>query len=121
MVGAVALVSSGLAGCWPVPGQNADRTGENAFESAISPADVATPTQRWAFPAAGPTGQPMQDPVVSTGGVHVASGCSLATVDGTATRPVLAGGGSAGRGGASVAGRPSVNDRERARDVRGAW
>jgi hypothetical protein len=80
VVGAVALVVV-LAGCWPVPGQNADRTGENGFESTISPANAGTLTQKWAFPAAGPTGVAMNDPVASTAGIHVTAQCSLATVD----------------------------------------
>ena len=70
-----------LAGCWAMPGQNVDRTGDNAFESAISPSNVATLTQEWAYPATGPTGRSVQDPVASSAGIHVTTGCALATVD----------------------------------------
>jgi outer membrane protein assembly factor BamB len=79
-LGAVTLTIL-LAGCWEMPGQNVDRTGFNAFESTISPANAATLTQRWAYPAT-PTGRPIQDPAVSSGGVHVSTGgCAITTVD----------------------------------------
>jgi outer membrane protein assembly factor BamB len=71
-----------LSGCWPVPGQNADRTGHNGFERAITPATVADLEQAWAssWPGVG-------TPVVSSGGIHVviedpvsAHACALITL-----------------------------------------
>jgi hypothetical protein len=72
-----ALAALALAGCWPVPGQNADRTGHNAFESGLTPATVGEVTQAW---ASGTGSGAASDPVVSRVGVHVVvDGCSIRT------------------------------------------
>jgi outer membrane protein assembly factor BamB len=74
------VASLALAGCWLVPGQNADRTAYNPFESTISPANVGGLAEAWSY-------QPMAgfaagSPVVSPAGVHAVFGrCLLATVD----------------------------------------
>jgi outer membrane protein assembly factor BamB len=62
--GAVALA---LAGCWPVPGQNANRTGYNPSETGITADNVAELVEKWTATGNGPVGSP----VVSKGGVHV--------------------------------------------------
>jgi outer membrane protein assembly factor BamB len=74
VVGALVFAA---AGCWPVPGQNPDRTGYNDLETAITPATVGRLEQRWSVPTYGAA----SSPVVSTGGVHVVAGCALTTFD----------------------------------------
>ena len=65
------------AGCWPVPGQNADRSAHNAFETAIAPASVADLGPAWETSL----GRAVGAPVVSAGGVHaVTNTCDVATV-----------------------------------------
>src|SRR5215471_3149925 len=79
VVGA-AVLAVGLAGCWPSPGQNADRTAFNDLESGLGPANVGQLTQRWVWTS--PDGPDVHGPVTSTAGVHVTSGqCHLATID----------------------------------------
>ena len=63
-----AMLVLGLSGCWPVPGQNPDRTGHNGFEGAITPATVGDLEQAWTSPFG--SGQ-VRTPVVSRGGVHI--------------------------------------------------
>lgn len=73
----VLVAALALAGCWPVPGQNADRTGHNAVESGLTPATVGELTQAW---ATGTGSGAASDPVVSRVGVHVVvDGCSIRT------------------------------------------
>jgi len=64
-----------LSACWPVPGQNADRTGHNSVERAITPATVADLELAWTTFTAGSA-------VVSTGGVHIVDPnfCAITTV-----------------------------------------
>jgi outer membrane protein assembly factor BamB len=78
---AAALVAMlALAGCWPVPGQSADRTAHNAFEAGLTAATVGQLTEAWTSDLP-PFGLRAADPVVSTGGVHVAvGGCALVTL-----------------------------------------
>src|SRR5262245_48146961 len=79
VVGMVVL-AVGLAGCWPAPGQNADRTAFNDLESGLGQANVGQLTQRWVWTS--PDGRNVQGAVASTAGVHVPSGgCHLATID----------------------------------------
>lgn len=72
-----------MAGCWwPASGGDADRTAHNGMENQISPGNVAGLAERWhAFNFNyGLTGNfEMGDPVVSSAGVHAASGCELTT------------------------------------------
>ena len=73
-------VALALTSCWAVPGQNANRTAHNAFETELTPATVGELTQAWAsdpfFPLA------TSDPVVSSAGVHaVVGGCAAFTFD----------------------------------------
>jgi outer membrane protein assembly factor BamB len=75
----LALSTIVMAGCWPVPGQNADRTAHNPFENRISPANVGDLRQAWSHDMG--TGS-VRAPVASPGGVHAAmSGCATATLD----------------------------------------
>jgi hypothetical protein len=58
-----------LAGCWwPVPGHDADRTGYNPDETALTPASVGDLAVRWSLQFDGPLAE---GPVVSSAGVHV--------------------------------------------------
>jgi outer membrane protein assembly factor BamB len=76
----VLVATLALAACWPVPGQNADRTSHNAFETGLTAATVGRLTEAWISDLP-QFGLAAADPVVSTGGVHVAlGGCALATV-----------------------------------------
>ncbi len=56
-----------LAGCWPQPDGDADRSGHNPFEATLTTANVANLQPRWRRELVGLTGSP----VTSTGGVHV--------------------------------------------------
>jgi hypothetical protein len=71
-------VALALSGCWPVPGQNPDRTSHNPVEAGLTPATVDELTLRWSditFP-----GFAVSDPVVSSAGVHVVfGGCGIRT------------------------------------------
>ncbi|MBN2624974.1 MAG: PQQ-binding-like beta-propeller repeat protein [Acidimicrobiales bacterium] len=74
---ATATAVIALGGCWAVPGQNADRTAYNPFESGLTTATVGELTQAW---ATGTGAGPASDPVVSTAGVHVVvDGCTIRT------------------------------------------
>ncbi len=67
-----------LAGCWPVPGQNPDRTAYNPFEGEITPQTVGSLEQLWLSP------QYLQDvspAVVSEGGVFVTAFDTLFRID----------------------------------------
>jgi outer membrane protein assembly factor BamB len=76
-----ALVASAMAltaaGCWPVPGQNADRTGYNPFETEISVLTVETLHEVWRWTGSGSIG----GPVTSAGGVHVMDRCRAVALD----------------------------------------
>jgi outer membrane protein assembly factor BamB len=74
-----AVVALALAGCWPVPGQNADRTAFNDVETALTPASVGGLRQRWAATIGVTSFLPSA--VVSPDGVHVALRCRLTTLD----------------------------------------
>ena len=76
---ATAVVAAlALGGCWPAPGQNADRTAHNAFEQRITPVTVADLAEAWTVDL----GLTATDPVASAGRVHVvSSSCTLSTVD----------------------------------------
>ncbi|HKE76519.1 MAG TPA: PQQ-binding-like beta-propeller repeat protein [Acidimicrobiales bacterium] len=78
----MALLGAGvlaLAGCWPVPGQNADRTADNPFETGLTPATVGDLAQAWDVVTA--PGRFVSDPVVSGAGVHVVvDACAVATL-----------------------------------------
>jgi outer membrane protein assembly factor BamB len=76
-----ALVGAGglaLAGCWPVPGQNADRTSHNPFERAVTVDNVDGLQEAW---RANFGGSDLAGPVVSSRGVHVGVWCGLWTLD----------------------------------------
>jgi outer membrane protein assembly factor BamB len=77
---AVAVVGGviGLAGCWPMPGANPDRTSHNPFETTLDRDTVAGLTEqwRWTSPDGGPS-----DPVTSTAGVHVTGGATPGSGD----------------------------------------
>jgi outer membrane protein assembly factor BamB len=73
-VSAVALLA---AGCWPVPGQNPDRTGYNPFETEISVLTVEDLHEVWRWTGSGAIG----GPVTSAGGVHVLDGCRAVALD----------------------------------------
>lgn len=71
---AAALV---LTGCWAMPGQGPDRRSHNAFEQVVTVESAERLEQAWEAQVAPnePTyGTPVGDPVLSTGGVHVAAG-----------------------------------------------
>lgn len=70
-----------LAGCWPVPGQNADRTSYNGLERVITAETVPGLHQLWTWDS--PAGVPIRGPVVSSAGVHVTYGCSTSALDRT--------------------------------------
>lgn len=79
-VGAVAALVLTGAGCWPVPGHDANRTGWNDLETDITPITVGRLERAWTFTNFG--GTEVLDPVVSPDGVHAAlGGCGVATVD----------------------------------------
>lgn len=79
-LGAAALALA-LGGCWPMPGQNPDRTGSNPFETAITPETVAGLTLQWQAEV-GSTSEDVT-PVVSSAGVHIGGDCALTTLDPT--------------------------------------
>lgn len=79
-----AAATVALAGCWPVPGQSADRDGYNEIEQAFDVDSVAGFTERWSVTVddVGPRG--LGPAVVSIGGgvrVHVTSGRTVSTFD----------------------------------------
>jgi outer membrane protein assembly factor BamB len=74
VVGALAMVT---AGCWPVPGQNADRTGYNPAETELASWTVADMHEVWRW-----TGSAnMTGPVLSRDGLHVLGDCRATTLD----------------------------------------
>jgi hypothetical protein len=72
-------MSLALAGCWPVPGQNADRTSYNAFEQGITADNVGALRELWRWDSPDPT---VRGPVTSSAGVHVVIPCGVITLDG---------------------------------------
>lgn len=72
-IGALAL---GSAGCWPMPGQNADRTSHNPIESGITVDNVDQLQEAWRQYFGGTD---VAGPVIG-GGVHVVVWCQLATL-----------------------------------------
>jgi outer membrane protein assembly factor BamB len=79
VVAGAALIAV-LGGCWPVPGQNANRNGYNSGETQITPASVGDLAVEWTAPGLGRVGSP----VASTAGVHVVrQPCLLTTVNAT--------------------------------------
>jgi outer membrane protein assembly factor BamB len=80
---AQAAVAAGLtlatAGCWPVPGQNADRTSYNGLERAITAENVGELTEVWR--AQGTFGSAPRATVTSPGGAHTVTSCVVWTVD----------------------------------------
>ena len=68
------VMALGLSACWPAPGQNADRTGHNPFETEISPATVGSLGESW---SARLDTADAGSPVLSAGRVHVTDGNAL--------------------------------------------
>lgn len=77
LAGAGGLVLA-LAGCWPMPGQNADRTSHNPFEQAITSGNVGDLREVWRWDAPVPN---VFGPVTSSAGVHVVVPCAIVTLD----------------------------------------
>ena len=74
----LAAVVSVLSACWPVPGQNADRTAHNGFERTLTRQVVGDLEELWATsPATGALG----DLIVVEGGVIARSGYDLHRFD----------------------------------------
>ena len=72
-VAAATLVTVGLAGCWPAPGQGPDRRAHNPFETAVDVASAPTLAEVWTGvtdPDAGEGGR-VSAPTVSATAVHV--------------------------------------------------
>ena len=67
-----------LAGCWPMPGQNADRTSHNPFERSITSDNVGRLHQLWRWDSPDPN---VFGPVTSSAGVHVVVPCGMVTLD----------------------------------------
>ncbi|HMG45233.1 MAG TPA: PQQ-binding-like beta-propeller repeat protein [Acidimicrobiales bacterium] len=65
-----------LAGCWPVPGANSDRT--NVTHDDVINESFGSLVERWRWTS--PHGA-ISAPVTSAGGVHVVSRCFLDTLD----------------------------------------
>jgi len=67
----VGVAVAGLAGCWPYPGHDANRTAFNDLETRITPANVSRLTDAWTVTedVPGPRRE-VADPVVSHRGVH---------------------------------------------------
>lgn len=79
LVAGVALPLA-LAGCWPQPGANADHTGHNPFETAITPATVGRLTEAWRTSIAAPE-VTLTQPVATAGRVFVSVGpCGVAAL-----------------------------------------
>jgi outer membrane protein assembly factor BamB len=79
---AVALV--GLTGCWPVPGQSADRDGYNELEHGFDAGSVAGFTELWTATVDDVAPRGVGPPVVSIGEgvrVHVTSGRTVYAYD----------------------------------------
>jgi outer membrane protein assembly factor BamB len=78
----VAAAVVGLAGCWPVPGQSADRDAYNELERGFDAGSVAGFTERWTATVDDVSPRGVGHPVVSVGGgvrVHVTSGRTVYT------------------------------------------
>ena len=69
-----------LTGCWTVPGAGPQRSGQNPFETAITPANAASLGREWTWQADWTTARQVSDPVVSASGVHVSVGHELVTI-----------------------------------------
>jgi outer membrane protein assembly factor BamB len=69
-----------LAGCWPVPAANPDRTNHNPHETTLTWEDVGDLVELWRYTPGSSLGTP-SDPVTSAGGVHVTVGCGVVTLD----------------------------------------
>jgi outer membrane protein assembly factor BamB len=73
-----------MSGCWwPGQGNNPDRTAFNDLENILSPDNVGGLAERWSrfntdYGLTG--GFVMDDPLVSSAGVHAPSGCELMTI-----------------------------------------
>lgn len=72
----LAVGALALAGCWPVPGADANRSSHNPFEETLTTETVDGLTEQWRHPAL-----PGANPVVSNGRVHIASGCEITTLN----------------------------------------
>jgi len=68
------LAALASTACWPVPGQNSDRTAHNPFESAITTATVGDLTPVWDVPGRG-------SPVLSGSGVILAWDVTVRRLD----------------------------------------
>jgi outer membrane protein assembly factor BamB len=73
-----AMLMLAAAGCWPVPGQNPDRTGHNPFEAGITSANVTSLHEVWRWRASADAA--VSAPVTSPGGVHLSVRCGLVTL-----------------------------------------
>ncbi len=76
-LGALAL----LTGCWTVPGAGPQRSGHNPAEQELTITNVASLEPDWTWQAEWPTFRAVQDPIVTTAGVHVSVGHKLVTLD----------------------------------------
>lgn len=79
LLGTLGFVAGALAlsGCWAVPGGDGDRSSNNPWEDELTAETVDGLTEQWRWTA--PAGE-LTDPVLSNSGVHVGSGCGLATL-----------------------------------------
>jgi outer membrane protein assembly factor BamB len=78
-VAALAAAALVVGACWPVPGQNADRTANNGAERRLTVDTVAGLQEAWTFTSGGVA---MLDPVLSPGGVHATlDACGVITLD----------------------------------------
>lgn len=83
VLGLVVLALS-LTGCWPMPGQNPDRTNYNELETTLTPATVGDLGQKWTWAIPAPPEFPfaVHSLVVSQSGVHLTgASCTLVTLD----------------------------------------
>jgi hypothetical protein len=81
LVGVVALATPALAGCWPQPGANADQTGHNPFETAITPATVGALSEAWRTSVGAPSSVSLTQPVATASRVFVSVGpCGVAAL-----------------------------------------
>lgn len=76
-VGALVL----LTGCWTVPGAGPQRSGHNTAESLLTLDNVASLEPDWTWQADWETARAVQDPIVTSAGVHASVGHKLVTVD----------------------------------------
>lgn len=80
VAGLGALAGLVLAGCWPVPAANPDRTNHNPHETTLTWENVGDLVELWRYTPGSALGTP-SDPVTSAGGVHVTVGCGVVTLD----------------------------------------